>query len=73
MTTPTRCRPIKLEETEYRKGDGVLIANQIYIVRGFYGGPKNDFLLVEDDAGRRFKAFLNTCQRIDGTLVETNP
>lgn len=69
MEIPTRSRPVSLEEAGYRKNDGVLINGQVYIVRGFYGGPKHDMLLVEDDAGNRFKAFLNTCQRIDGVLI----
>jgi len=71
METPARVRPEALEDTGFANKDGVLINDRIYVCVGLYKGPKHDYLVVKDESGNKFKAFLNTCQKIDGPILET--
>ena len=62
-------RPSTLEEVGFKRDCGVLVNGNIYIVRMLLSLPKHDWLLIEDDAGTKFKVLLNTCQRIDSEVL----
>jgi hypothetical protein len=62
-------RPTTLEEAGFKRNCGVLINEKIYIVKKLLSMPKHDWLLVVDEDGHKFKALLNTCQRIDAEIL----
>lgn len=62
-------RPTTLEEVGFKRNSGVLINEKIYVVKKLLSFPKHDWLLVVDEDGNRFKALLNTCQRIDAEVL----
>jgi hypothetical protein len=62
-------RPTTLEEVGFKRECGVLINEKIYIVEKLLRFPKHDWLLVIDEDGNKFKALVNTCQRIDSILI----
>jgi len=61
-------RPTTLEEAGFKRDCGVLVGGNVYVVKMLLPFPKHDYVLVEDDAGNKFKALVNTCQRIDSEV-----
>lgn len=54
-----------LEEAGLQRDCGVLIGRQIYVVKKLLNAPKHDWIVVEDDTGRKFQVLPEACQRID--------
>lgn len=62
-------RPATLEEAGFKRDGRVLVCDRIYIVKKLLNLPKHDYLLVEDDAGTKFKVLVNICQRINSEVL----